>query len=227
MDDSKILNRIKKLLRLSKSSNRHEAALALERARDMMLKYNIDEQTATSNIEECTGKRPVAQKVPTYMHLLAKMVANCFGCYIYYGVRYVGGNGFKAFPTFVGTEPNAEIALYSFDVLERQLNRDRKIFIQTVPKRVKRQNKTVRADYFCLGWIDEVEKKVFALVPKKEPGTEVMEHIENKGLESRPTRMKTRNNQTNLKGATEGRMAAKDVQLHKGAGFASVKQLQA
>lgn len=226
MENDKILSKIKKLLRLSRSSNKHEAALALERARELMLKYNIDEQTATSNIEECKAKRSVSQKVPTYMHLLGQMVADCFGCYLYYQIDYLANKGFKPFPVFVGSEPSAETALYAYEVLERQLAKDRKAFIETIPNRVKKQNKTVRADYFCMGWIDAVQSKVFALVPRKQPGAEVMEYIEGKGLETKKTRMKSRNITANHIGAMQGRIAAKDVTLNKATGFTPTKQLQ-
>lgn len=42
-DYSKVIEKIKKLFSLSKSSNENEAALALEKAREMMLKYNIEQ----------------------------------------------------------------------------------------------------------------------------------------------------------------------------------------
>lgn len=52
----KTVEKIKKLMSLSKSNNENEAALAMERAREMMLKYNIDESDfssiSKSDIEE-------------------------------------------------------------------------------------------------------------------------------------------------------------------------------
>ena len=42
MIDVSILERIKKLLKLSESSNPHEAALAAQRASELMFKYNVN-----------------------------------------------------------------------------------------------------------------------------------------------------------------------------------------
>lgn len=44
-----IIEKIKKLFALGKSANEHEAALAMERARSMMLKYNIEQSDLAKN----------------------------------------------------------------------------------------------------------------------------------------------------------------------------------
>lgn len=52
-DKEKILEKLKKLLALSKSDNPHEAALALQRAQKLMLAYNITQaDLALSDIRE-------------------------------------------------------------------------------------------------------------------------------------------------------------------------------
>lgn len=49
---SKVIDKIKKLFALGKSSNENEAALAIERARTIMLKYNIEQSDLIGEVED-------------------------------------------------------------------------------------------------------------------------------------------------------------------------------
>lgn len=49
---SKVIEKVKKLFALGKSSNENEAALAIERARSMMLKYNIEQGDLAGEVED-------------------------------------------------------------------------------------------------------------------------------------------------------------------------------
>lgn len=220
----KALDKIKKLLRLSKSDNPHEAALALQKAQEIMRAYSISENDILmSEVQEALSDSKTSKKVNGWFHRLALMVAGCFGCEVYYTNKY---NSYEFYPGFVGEDPEAEIALYAFEVLRRQLKKARRDFIAGLPKQTQPKNRQKRADFFCHGWIYEVEGKVFALVPRREPTQKVKAYMQTKDLKSTNTKSHPKHNSRDIEAAFEGSMAAKNVTLHKGTGFVQPKQLQ-
>ena len=81
-DKEKILEKLKKLLALSKSDNPHEAALALQRAQKLMLAYNITQaDLALSDIDESISDYWAAGSVnpPRYMLGLLDIIQVAFG----------------------------------------------------------------------------------------------------------------------------------------------------
>ena len=81
----KILRKIKRCLALARSNNPNEAATALRQAQALMAKYGVThEDVAISDVESsiaqaCSGKTP-----PTYIAMLANMVAGAFGVEVIY-----------------------------------------------------------------------------------------------------------------------------------------------
>lgn len=100
MADEKIIDKIRKLLAMSKSSNPHEAAVALQKANKLMEEYqikNIDlipEQDVThSDFEEITGQH----------FLWAKTLA--FACAKLFDCTTINYSDLKSF-RFIGNEQN-------------------------------------------------------------------------------------------------------------------------
>lgn len=83
MEDNKVLDKIKKLLALSKSPNEHEAQAAMLKAQELMAKYNISveesvetEITYTSTIAETSGNS-------TFRAPLSAIIAKNFRCEVF------------------------------------------------------------------------------------------------------------------------------------------------
>lgn len=223
----KALNKIKKLLRLSKSDNPHEAALALERAKEVMEKYNLTEQDIVlSQVKEAVAKNTTSQQPPNYLHSLAKLISGLFTCQLYYGYKFEGRN-LKATVNFVGIEPNQEVACYAFDVLARKLTAARKDYIARLDKRAKNKSKTARADAYCIGWVYGIGEKVLPLIPKQELPPAVVEYMDTKELKEGKARGQNPKGQRANLAAIEGMIAAKSETIFPGAGFNQRQQLQA
>ncbi|MCS6113049.1 DUF2786 domain-containing protein [Shewanella baltica] len=164
--NSKILDKIKKLLRLATSSNQHEAALALSRAQKLMQEHGIEsDDPALAGVKDATISALFRARVPTqYLLILAYSIAKAFGCEFYFKPTFKNMQ-----IVYIGHNERPEVAGYVFNVLERQLTKARKEFLDTLSTRMKRANKTKRADQFCEGWCMGVHNKIeqFALTEKE------------------------------------------------------------
>ncbi len=169
-NNEKLLNKIKKLLALSRSSNPYESAKALGMAQKLMAKYHINHIDV--EVSESDSKQKFAIKPAIYIHKLATVITKAFGVECYFS-NSIKDNDFygdrKMHAVFFGQEERPEIASYCFDVLFRQLQKARKEFIATQSKRLKRSTLIARADSFCDGWVTGVYQEVndFALTPKE------------------------------------------------------------
>lgn len=210
----KILDKIKKLLRLASSSNPHEAALALSRAQKLMQEHDIESDSPElAGVNDFVVDAMSKAKTPAkYFAILAHSVAKAFGC------EYCFQPTFKNMEVvFIGHEERPKIAGYVFSVLERQLNKARKEFIDSLSNRMKKQNKTKRADQFCEGWCIGVYRKIteFALSEKEQQ--EVISYKNNISDLSSCSSLEAKGSG---RAASESRMqgyrAAKDVTLNHG-----------
>lgn len=157
-----ILEKIKKCLALSASSNEHEAAAALRQARALMDKYGIDDQDVLAfEASEKHAKAGVKSNPPIWEHVMAYRVADAFGCRVIFSQGWTFDS---AKWKFIGCGISPEIASYAFQVLHRQCKRARAEFISDNLKRCKLATKTRRADLFCQGWISAASGKLSALV---------------------------------------------------------------
>lgn len=119
-DKARVIERIKKLLALSESANEHEAALAAEKAQELLAEYNIDmfdiqetEDDPTAEVhEERAQSRPQAWRRSVYM-----AVAKMYFCEYYFigGVFVLDPNSKRGrvkrdTHCFVGKPHNTEVA---------------------------------------------------------------------------------------------------------------------
>lgn len=153
MSDEKIIDKIKKCLRLSKSTNPHEAEAALRQARKLMETHGVSDLDiqAAEAAEERTRSNSAR---PTYWEVrLAQKTADAFGCrLLLHGRSYFNSAEWG----FIGCGSAPEIATYAFTVLLRQVKRARAEHIKTTLKRCKPSTKTRRADLFCEAWVTAV-----------------------------------------------------------------------
>lgn len=113
----RIVRKIKKLMSLSSSTEQAEAETALNKAEELMLKYNIkelDERKEEEYMFRPIG--PLMKRVPNYIRDLSNLVSK------YYFVDYIlcSCNYRQKYYEFFGTKENLDIAEYIFCSLLRQ-----------------------------------------------------------------------------------------------------------
>lgn len=151
------MERLKKLLALSKSPNPHEAALALEKAQRFMAENGLcQDDIDLLDIGETLADSVLssASSPPEYMGWLLTVITMAMGCKALYARNKVA---------FVGASARCEIAAYMYDVLARQLRKQRRDFIRSLDKRTLPKNRTAKADAFCEGWVMGVQSRVDAM----------------------------------------------------------------
>ena len=170
MDKQKVLEKIKKCLALGESANEHEAAQAIRQAQILMKKYGISEMDV--ELSAVTEKGVAcASTLPTWHQVLISQCAKAFGVECYLNREFGLGEA-----RFFGIGIKPELAAYAYEVLLRQLKKERRAYIKTELKAVRLpRNKTARADQFCTGWVYAIVKKVqeFAAEPAEK---EVLAH---------------------------------------------------
>lgn len=170
MDKQKVLEKIKKCLALGESANEHEAAQAIRQAQILMKKYGISEMDV--ELSAVTEKGVAcASTLPTWHQVLISQCAKAFGVECYLNREFGLGEA-----RFFGIGIKPELAAYAYEVLLRQLKKERREYIKNELKAVRLpRNKTARADQFCTGWVYAIVKKVqeFAAEPAEK---EVLAH---------------------------------------------------
>lgn len=164
MKNQKKIDKIKKLLRLSRSSNQHEATQALKRAQRLMQELGLDNASPElGGVNQCDfASSTRSQKPAAYASALMSIIAQAFGCRVVLSRPLFEP---RLQITFIGHEERPTIAKYAYDVLSRQLNAARKDYLASLNKRIKRSTKIARADIFCEAWVSAVidTVKAFAL----------------------------------------------------------------
>lgn len=219
MIDSELLKRIRKCFALSSSSNEHEAAAALEKARELMREHGItEEMLELAEVEEATARAASVITPPLWQRQLVAVVRRALNV-----EAFLDGPDWR----FVGRGPTAEIASYAFAAMFRRLKQARAEHIRTQLRRCKPARKRVRADAFCEGWASAVFTKVRALSPDREPDAAVVAYLQRQfpGLVPvKPRRAGTAAGRTARdywRGVDQGRV----VDLHHGVGGASPQRL--
>lgn len=165
MIDNKILQKIKKALALSKSSNEHEAAAALRQARKLMQMYDIAEHDLLDVREHCVRAR-AAKRPAIWETYLASQIAQMFSTEVLLRTRYRHHKAVGEW-NFLGVGHDAELAAYAFAVLLRQCMRARSEFINGLLQFEDRYRATARADDYCFGWVHSAFEAVKNIVPDK------------------------------------------------------------
>ena len=222
MDKSRIIEKIKKCLALSRSANEHEAAAALRQAQKLMAQYRIDmSDVDMSDIAEMEIGASVKKTPPTWENNLMCKIAEALGCKLLFRSFSRG----KANWVFIGGETEVEIAKYAAQVMMRQCRAARKTYIETSLCRCGASRKTARADMFCLGWVISACK----LLERYEQHPALDGYLERRnynglsGLDSRD-----RAKSAGLHGrsdASHGYQAGKSAQLHDGVGAGAQRKM--
>lgn len=125
MIPNEVVDKIKKLLKLSTSNNQHEAALAAARATELMLKYQIDAAEVSAEEEPQPDEpvksmifdeaKPGTQRRALWKGTLASGLCKAFGCKIWWSSR----NHIM----FVGRPSDLTAVQYLYQYLVSEINR--------------------------------------------------------------------------------------------------------
>lgn len=228
MTRDQAIRKVLACLRLSASSNPHEAANALRQARALMDKYGLTEaDAAASEIHDAeAATRARGAQLPRSLCFLATVVADGYRCE---SVIHCRPNFFGSGSTsvrFYGAGADAEIAAYAFTVLRRQLEADKAAHTKRVRKRA---NKARRGEDFALGWVSAVAQ----LFPKdalpEGRETAIAAAIKHRSGETKPTtgREIGKTGRANPNDGWAGYEAGKGAQLNPGLTESGQRRLSA
>lgn len=131
------MERIEKLLALSKSSNPSEAAIALARAQKLMEEFKISSADVEINAITEEESAPMAGlKGRNLVCTLANTVCDCFGITFFYESSSSGTVG-KV--TFIGPKDRIASGIYVFTFLQRQLKNAREDYRKENRRRLEQE----------------------------------------------------------------------------------------
>jgi len=164
MDRATALEKIKKCLALSKGPNPHEAAAGLRQAQKLMAQHGInDDELQLSDVAESAADSS-GVVITTWDATLTRLVADAFGCEAVSVMRRMltanRGSVRKRTVSFIGVGAASEVASYCYDVLLRQVLRDRRAHMARQPKTCKPATRVARGDAFALAWVAGVSDLV-------------------------------------------------------------------
>lgn len=162
MNRDQAMRKVLACLRLSKSSNPHEAAAALRQARALMERFGLNETDAAA-AEIAAADAPTRSRgamVPNSVLFLAKIIADGYRCQVLIDcLRGAGGRG-STRVQFHGHRSDAEVSAYAFTVLRRQMDADKSRRLQFEERRRRRKFTPSRrmrlGELFAMGWVGAV-----------------------------------------------------------------------
>ena len=229
-DREKILDKIKKCLALSASSNEHEAAAALRQARKLMEAHGISdlEMQAAGACEY--RQRAGAQVSPSNWEAgLASRIADVFGCRVIFSPAVFLMRP-RANWVYIGCGASPELAGYAFEVLHRQCKRAREQHIKARLKRCKQATKTRRADLFCDGWVLAVAGKIDAFAGNDAQSEAIDAYVATKFPSLRNLNSRDRNGDRSLRDheygdLMSGHLSGRNAELNRGVGGEQQRQI--
>lgn len=137
--EERVIEKIKRLLALSNSSNEHEARLAAERASEIMLKYNLSMQDIKSD-----DKKYVEETLDlcVWEEVEERYVCNILTNFFFVDCL-TGYFGRKRILYLLGRKDNVEVAHYMYEYLMREFRNCWMMY-----KITKRCNENVRDSYY-------------------------------------------------------------------------------
>lgn len=131
MSDEKIIDKIRKLMKLATSANEHEAALAAAHATELMLKHEIDQAKLAESDDGAEELGEVDEEsidetgsIVPWKGNLAGGLAESQGCYFYYSATpYVRGQKQRRTYMIIGQESKRQTIKYMYQYLCAELIR--------------------------------------------------------------------------------------------------------
>lgn len=214
IDRERALERIKKCLRLSKSSNPHEASAALRQAQKLMKAFSIsDEEVMGIEITSAflLTTEPPKKKYPMYLGAIVSLCCRAFGVEALFecghnrsgrwqqGVRYFGPNG------------RPELAKYAHEVMWTQMKgawNDHRSKLGFEAQLGERSS-------FWIGWVAAVNQKVMDFGGTKEEEEAISRSMTKHCDGEKPPPAQSKDINMDSRALRAGIEAAKDFQLHR------------
>lgn len=160
MNDS-VIEKIKKLLRLGTSPNRHEAELAMQKALEIAQANDIELATINPNVDKSSIGEDAfdfGQRLPVIAQYVFSIITSHFDV----KVIYTGNRNFGRKAILVGTADKIAVAKYVFEFLSEAMDRDWKQYYQIsgVPLAEKKN--------YLIGFRNGLSHKLFLQKKQKE-----------------------------------------------------------
>lgn len=157
MTKEEVISKVRKLFELSHSPNENEAALAAAKARELLARYNLSmadlsTEELKSAVTATEASVRAGRVIKNWEKGLLIHVAQGFECE--HVIRRK--TGCRTILTFIGTEADAQVALYTFCFLHRELNR---LVARALPK-LKRENCTWSPGALRFAYLDGAVKRI-------------------------------------------------------------------
>lgn len=216
-EKEKIIDKVRKLLALSTSSNEHEAALAASHAQRLLAEHNLamsdlEVKEAGADASDLDLKRKTVDK---WLRSLFGSVAAAFDC-----SAISISNSTTTRLRFIGCGEDPQVAMYTMQYLVKEIERLAKQFVKGLPPHT---NKAMHRKSFLLGAVNGVRAQL-AQQKKATPTTStalvpVKQHLikqfvaENHG-EART--VKTRRSSVYSDSYAKGKAAGAELSIRKG-----------
>jgi len=211
----RIAIKIAKCLALASSDNPGEAEAAKRQADALMKKYNVTSgDVAAAQVHESHSKAGSKNRPPVYLCGLTNTIATAFGCEV---VISSGSGWTDSCVKFLGLGIKPELASYTFDVLRRQIIKDRAAYRATL-KRYKRENKIRMADIFCGAWVWRISQQVQEFAGTEQDKAAIAAYKEQRwgdSLKSDTRKAPELKKDSDHQAIVAGTYAARDVSIHK------------
>lgn len=162
--DEGALRRLKKLLAMAMDGrgNPAEAENAMRMAQKLMAAHGLTEGAlAEAEVDEFSYTSTKAAKPPPWEGELLRQLRRAFGTRHYWSSgKGPRGARSKGNWVVVGEKNKLELVRYAFDVIRRQLIKERSAFVTTLPVYYTRPRKALEADAFGLSFVDALSKKI-------------------------------------------------------------------
>lgn len=218
--NDRILRKIEKCLALSRSSNEHEAAAALRQAKALMEKHQLTMADVEMNKIDVVTSGSVRTKIPPKWKVdLYLVAALAFGCSLFSR----GGQ-----MTLVGPAPGPEVAKYALEVLLRQLELNKKVFLNKViadNPHLSRSQKIRLGKGYSEGWAcgcrGVVETFAAALSPdaRQQHEDRLRQHFNLNKVHRASKQKSALASDVGLFAGKVGYSAGKDAKIHAGMGM--------
>lgn len=169
--NDKFRRKLRKLLALAASDNPHEAERAREQAKKMMLQHGISEDDA--HIVDLAGKTLSYKRPRASDNTLLGLIHKISGVEIYFQATRTRDGRWHSTPRFLGSQSNAELACYAFDVLHRQMDQA----VKKMRSELGVQLNAHHVENFRRGWIHSAATKLVNVFGTRDVPTNVSEYF--------------------------------------------------
>lgn len=214
MDREKILDKIQKCLRLSKSSEAHEAAAALRQAQKLMELHNVSPEELlgmeVKSTQVLTPEPYKKKKFPAYLTHLVNIIQIAFNVQALIEPGYRNGRP-RVCLRYFGINGKDQLAAYAHEVMWRQLSESWRVYQKENPWVVGEKG---ARQGFWLGWLREVRSKVMEFAGTDEEKEMLTKALTNHA-DGKVHEMKSNTMSVSGETMSAGRNAASDFSIHR------------